>query len=108
MTFFAPPSAKAFSRTLLPPVAAALGAMGAVLAVSTLATAGGAERWALRPKAPSAPAAALVEAVPRAAPVAPGSTALLRGVQAVPLSERPGERRTVRIVYQGYLPAEAR
>jgi hypothetical protein len=32
----------------------------------------------------------------------------LRGSRAIPVSDLPGERRTVRIVYQGYLPAESR
>lgn len=108
MTFFAQLSAgisgRTVTRTVLPPIAAALAAMGTVLAISTLATAGGAERWALRPKAPSAPATATPEAVP----ATPPATALLRGVKSVPLSELPGERRTVRIVYQGYLPSDAR
>ena len=95
MTFFAPLSA----RTILPPLAVALGSLGAVLAVSTLAAqAGGAARWALRPKAePVAAAPAEIAPVP-----------VLRGSKSVPLSELPGERRTVRIVYQGYLPAESR
>ncbi|WP_438346357.1 hypothetical protein [Methylorubrum populi] len=74
--------------------------MGAVIAISTLASAGGAERWALRPKALSAPAAA------GTAPVEPAPA--LRGSRAIPVSDLPGERRTVRIVYQGYLPAESR
>jgi hypothetical protein len=89
MNFFAHRSV----RTLLPPLAAGLAAMGAVIAVSTLASASGAERWALRPKAP--PAAS-----------EPGPA--LRGSKAIPVSELPGERRTVRIVYQGYGPAESR
>ena len=95
MTFFAPLSA----RTILPPLAAALGSLGAVLAASTRAAqAGGAARWALRPKAePVAAAPAEIAPVP-----------VLRGSRSVPLSELPGERRTVRIVYQGYLPAESR
>ncbi len=79
-------------------MAAGLAAMGAVIAVSTLASASGTERWALRPKAP--PAASepgRVESAPA-----------LRGSKAIPVSELPGERRTVRIVYQGYLPAESR
>lgn len=74
--------------------------MGAVIAISTLASAGGAERWALRPKALSAPAA------PGSTPVEPAPA--LRGSRAIPVSDLPGERRTVRIVYQGYLPAESR
>ncbi|CAO4174929.1 hypothetical protein [Methylorubrum populi] len=97
MTFFVKP----FARTLLPPLAAALGSMGAVLAVSTLATAGGTERWSLRPKA-TAPAT-----TPATTPVV-AEVPLLRGTKSIPLSALPGERRTVRIVYQGYLPAEAR
>ncbi|KQO90633.1 hypothetical protein ASF56_04095 [Methylobacterium sp. Leaf122] len=96
MNFFAQLSVK----SLLPPLAAGLASMGAVLAVSTLASAGGAERWALRPKAPPTPAAA------EPGPIEPAPT--LRGSKAIPVSEMPGERRTVRIVYQGYLPAEAR
>ncbi len=85
MTFFAQLSV----RTVVPPLAAALGSMGAVLAVSTLATVAGAERWAMLPKGLP------VEAAPEPAPV-------LRGAKSVPVSERPGERRTVRIIYQGY------
>ena len=96
MTFFAHRTV----RILLPPLAAGLASMGAVIAVSTLASAGGAERWALRPKAPPAPAAS------EPAPVEP--VPALRGSKAIPVSELPGERRTVRIVYQGYLPAESR
>lgn len=95
MTFFAPLSA----RTVLPPLAAAIGSLGAVLAASTLAAqAGGGARWALRPKAESAAPA------PGAAMPVPA----LRGSRSVPLSDLPGERRTVRIVYQGYLPAAPR
>lgn len=78
--------------------------MGAVLALSTLASAGGAERWALRPKAPTAPIAPPGSAVAEAGPAVPA----LRGSRAIPVSDLPGERRTVRIVYQGYLPAESR
>ncbi|MBB2964821.1 hypothetical protein [Methylobacterium sp. R2-1] len=74
--------------------------MGAVIAVSTLASAGGAERWALRPKASPAPPAS------EPGPIEPAPA--LRGSKAIPVSELPGERRTVRIVYQGYLPAESR
>ena len=96
MTFFAHRSA----RTLLPPIAAGLASMGAVIALSTLASAGGAERWALRPKAPPAPA--MSEPGPIVAAPA------LRGSRAIPVSDLPGERRTGRIVYQGYLPAESR
>ncbi|WP_318284275.1 hypothetical protein [Methylorubrum aminovorans] len=79
-------------------MAAGLAAMGAVIAVSTLASASGAERWALRPKAPPAASVPI--------PVEPAPA--LRGSKAIPVSELPGERRTVRIVYQGYLPAESR
>lgn len=94
MTFFAHRSV----RTLLPPMTAGLAAMGAVIAVSTLASASGAERWALRPKAPPAASEpASIEPAPA-----------LRGSKAIPVSDLPGERRTVRIVYQGYLPAESR
>ncbi|MEH3120288.1 MAG: hypothetical protein PGN25_22575 [Methylorubrum populi] len=105
MTFFA----RSVVRTLLPPAAAALASMGAVLAVSTLAAAGGAERWSLRPKTgdttPLATAeTASAEAVPTAIPPGP----VLRGATSVPPSDLPGERRSVRIVYQGYLPAEPR
>lgn len=96
MTFFKHLSV----RTLLPPIAAGLGSMGAVIAISTLASAGGAERWALRPKAAPAPS------VLASAPIEPAPA--LRGSKAIPVSELPGERRTVRIVYQGYLPAESR
>ncbi|QDI82908.1 hypothetical protein E8E01_22050 [Methylorubrum populi] len=99
MTFFKRLSV----RTLFPPIAAGLASMGAVIAISTLASAGGAERWALRPKALSAPAA---PAAARSAPVEPAPA--LRGSRAIPVSDLPGERRTVRIVYQGYLPAESR
>lgn len=101
MTFFAPLSA----RTILPPLAVALGSLGAVLAASTLAAqAGGAARWALRPKAQPVAVDQPVAAAP--AEIAP--VLVLRGSKSVPLSELPGERRTVRIVYQGYLPAESR
>ncbi|WP_286134445.1 hypothetical protein [Methylobacterium sp. Leaf123] len=102
MTFFSHRSV----RSLLPPLAAGLASMGAVLAVSTLASAGGAERWALRPKVPPAPVASEPGPI-EPAPVLRGSN-VLRGSKAIPVSEMPGERRTVRIVYQGYLPAEAR
>lgn len=81
-------------------MAAGLASMGAVLAVSTLASASGAERWALRPKTVLAPAAS------GPGPIEPAPA--LRGSKAIPVSEMPGERRTVRIVYQGYLPAESR
>ncbi len=79
-----------FSRSALLPLAA----LGGVLAASALASdrpgAAGAERWALRPaRAP--------DPVPAPAP-------LLRGTKAIPLSDLPGERRAVRVIYQGYGP----
>lgn len=85
-------SANAFSRVALLPLAA----LGGVLAASALASdraSSGAERWALRP-------ARSPEPTPTPAPV-------LRGVKAIPLSDLPGERRTVRVIYQGYGPVAA-
>lgn len=88
-------SASAFSRAAFLPLAG----LGALLAASALAAdqpgPTGAERWALRPARNPEPAAA-----PVPAPV-------LRGSKAIPLSDLPGERRSVRIVYQGYGPAVA-
>ncbi len=73
-------------RIVLPPLAAA----GAVLAASAIAAdrpgPAAAERWALRP---------IRGAEPAPVPV-------LRGSKSIPLSDLPGERRAVRVVYQGY------
>lgn len=81
-------SARFRSRLTLLPLAAA----GAVLAASAIAAdqpgPSAAERWALRPARSPEPA-------PTPAPV-------LRGSKSIPLSDLPGERRAVRIVYQGY------
>jgi hypothetical protein len=70
-----------------------LAGLGGLLAASALAsdrTSSGAERWALRP-------ARSPEPTPAPAPV-------LRGVKSIPLSDLPGERRSVRVIYQGYGP----
>lgn len=88
--------ARAFSRAVFLPLAG----LGAVLAASALASDGpdasGAERWSLRPIRTSVPASAPV--------LAPVPAPVLRGAKAIPLSDLPGERRSVRIVYQGYGP----
>ena len=82
-----------FSRAVLLPLAA----LGGLLAASALASdrpSSGAERWALRPTARS------LEPAPTPVPV-------LRGVKSIPLSDLPGERRSVRVIYQGYGPVAA-
>ncbi|SFK30915.1 hypothetical protein [Methylorubrum salsuginis] len=81
-----------FSRFAFLPLAA----LGGLLAASALASdrpASGAERWTLRPVRSPEPAPALVP--------------VLRGVKAIPLSDLPGERRSVRVIYQGYGPVAA-
>ena len=81
-------SARFRSRLTLLPLAAA----GAGLAASAIAAdqpgPSAAERWALRPTRGPEPA-------PAPAPV-------FRASKSIPLSDLPGERRAVRVVYQGY------
>ena len=86
-------SARAFSRAAFLPLAG----LGGLLAASALASdqpgSAGAERWALRPTRSPEPA--------------PTPVPVLRGVKAIPLSDLPGERRSVRVIYQGYGPVAA-
>lgn len=82
-----------FSRAAFLPLAG----LGGLLAASALASdrpSSGAERWALRPAA-------------RSPEPAPAPVPVLRGVKSIPLSDLPGERRSVRVIYQGYGPVAA-
>ena len=91
MNFSANFSKRTRSRIALAPLAALGAGLAATAIAADAAGPSGSERWALRPvRAPE----------PAPAPV-------LRGPRSIPLSDLPGERRTVRIVYQGYGAAGA-
>ena len=83
-------SAKAFSKAALLPLVGLGGLLSASALASDRPDASGAERWALRPVRSPEPA--------------PVPVPVLRGAKAIPLSDLPGERRSVRVIYQGYGP----